>query len=256
VWQVRPDEITGWLAIEIREAESLLNGFWVIHSRTGAVVLRDYQAPEGWWAGLDDLYDGLLYLHGKGNQRYGRHGGISAIAPATGQICWQQPDFSFYGLTDQALVVRPAGEETLDFVALDRKTGRRLMDLPGLTDVKSMLASFNVRRQQYYLVPGFYPADQPYFQDLATFIQMKLGEEAVLGIDFLETGRYFVIGYYVPARAPQMHYRVAAFSLAGDLLLQQELAADCEGIGSDYFFILRDTLILIKNRGTLLGFGL
>jgi hypothetical protein len=256
VWRVRPDEKTGWLAIEVRDADSLMNGFQVIQSQTGAAVLSDYQAPEGWWSGLDDLYDGWLYLHGKGNQRYGRHQGITAVDPATGQICWQQPDFSFYGLTAEALVVRKAGEESLDFTALDRQTGHILSDLPDVADVKRMLDTFHARRQESNLVPGFYPAAQPYFKDLDTFIRMKLAEEPVLGIDFLETGRYFVLGYYVPAAGAKMHYRVAAFSLRGDLLLQQELAADCEGIGSDYFFILQDTLILIKNRRTLLGFAL
>jgi hypothetical protein len=256
VWQLRPDEKTGWLAIELRDADTLMNAFQVIHSQTGVPVLTDYQAPEGWWSGLDDLYDGLLYLHGKGNQRYGRHAGITAVNPATGLICWQQPDFSFYGLTDGSLVVRSAGEESLDFKALDPKTGLVLADLPDVGEVKSRLAAFNARRLQANLVPGFYPADQPYFKDLATFIHRHLTQEALRGIDFLETGRYFVLGYYVAAAGTKMHYRVAAFSLAGDLLLQQELAADCEGIGSDYFFILRDTLILIKNKRTLLGFVL
>jgi hypothetical protein len=256
VWQLRPDEKTNWLAIEMREADSLLNNFQVIDCQTGALVLTDYQAPEGWWAGLDDLYDGLLYIHGQGNQRYGRHQGITALDPATGSMRWQQPAFSFYGLTDQALVVRQAGEEALDFLALDRKTGQLLGTLPDVADVKNKMSQFNDQRQLYNLVPGFYPAGQAYFQDLAAFIQLKLGETAVQGIDFVETGRYFVVGYYVPAAGTQMHYRVAAFSLAGDQLLHQELAADCEGIGSDYFFILQDTLILIKNRRTLVGFRL
>ena len=256
MWQLRPDEKTNWLAIEVRDADSLMNGFQVIHSQTGQAVLTDYQAPEGWWSGLDELYDGLLYLHGKGNQRYGRHQGITALAPATGHICWQQPALSFYGLTEEVLVARQAGEESLDFVALDRRTGHLLSALPDMAAVKSMLSQFGLRRQQARLVPGFYPQDQPYFKDLAAFIQWKLGVEAVLGIDFLETGRYFVVGFYVPGAGAKMHYRVAAFSLAGDLRLQQELAADCEGIGSDYFFILQDTLILIKNRRTLSGFQL
>jgi hypothetical protein len=256
VWQVRPDEKTGWLAVEVRDADSLMNGFWVVDSRSGAAVLRDYQAPEGWWAGLDELYDGLLYLHGRGNQRYGRHAGITVVAPATGQVCWQQPAYSFYGLTTQALVVRQAGEESLDLLALDRKSGHLLGPLPDVAAVKAMLGAFHDRRLQDNRVPAFYPAGQPYFQDLATFIDLKLDEQVVLGVDFLETDRYFVLGYYGPAAGAKMHYRVAAFTLSGDLLLQQELAADCEGIGADYFFILQDTLILIKNRRTLSGFGL
>jgi hypothetical protein len=256
VWQLRPDEQTSWLGIEVRDADSLMNGFHVIDSRTGAALMADYQAPEGWWSGLDDLYDGLLYLHGKGNQRYGRHEGITVVDPTTGLLCWQQPDFSFYGLTDEALVVRKAGEESLDFTALDRKTGQILGVLPDVADVKSKMAAFNARRQLANRVPGFYPADQRYFQDLAAFVQMKLATQAVLGIDFLETGRYFVVGYYMAVAGAPMRYQVAAFSLEGELLLQQVLATDCEGIGSDYFFILQDTLILIKNRRTLLGYAL
>lgn len=257
VWQLRPDEKSSWLAIELRDADSLMNSFQVIHSQTGAVVLADYQAPAGWWAGLDELYDGVLYLHGKGSQRYGRHQGITAVDPATGKINWQQPDYSFYGLTEAMLVARQASDESLELMALDPKTGLLLSALPDVADVKNRMSAFNNRRQQDNLVPGFYPQDQHYFKDLATFVHQKLGQEAMLGIDFLETGRYFVVGYYVAAPgAGKMHYRVAAFSLEGDLLLEQELAADCEGIGSDYFFILQDTLILIKNRRTLLGFRL
>lgn len=256
VWQLRADEKTGWLAVELRDADSLMNAFHVVHSRTGATVLHNYQTPEGWWSGLDELYDGRMFLHGKGNQRYGRHQGITALEPATAQVCWHQPGFSFYGLTKDFLVARPAGEEALELVGLDYPTGRVLENAPAPADLKARLLDLQLERQQHHLVPAFYPESQVYFQDLATFIREQLKQEALLGIDFLETGRYFVLGYYVAGGQAGMHYQVAAFTLTGKRLLLQELAQDCKGIGADYFFILQDTLILIKNRRTLLGFGL
>lgn len=256
VWQLRPDEKTSWLAVELRDADSLMNAFHVVHSRSGMAVLANYQAPEGWWAGLDELYDGMMYLHGKGNQRYGRHLGITALDPARGRVVWQQPAFSFYGLTRDLVVARPAGEEALELLGLDPASGEVLENSLDATQIKAGLLAFQHERQQQHLVPAFYPESQVYFRDLATFICRHLNQEALLGIDFLETGRYFVLGYYVAGGETGMRYQVAAFTLAGELLLQQELARDCKGIGSDYFFILQDTLILIKNRKTLLGFGL
>ncbi|MGV3641742.1 MAG: DUF4905 domain-containing protein, partial [Adhaeribacter sp.] len=222
VWQLRPDEKTSWLAVELRDADSLMNAFHVVHSRSGAAVLANYQAPEGWWAGLDELYDGRMYLHGKGNQRYGRHLGITALDPATGQVVWQQPAFSFYGLSRNLVVARPAGEEALELLGLDPASGQVLENSLDATQIKAGLLAFQQERQQQHLVPAFYPESQVYFRDLATFISRHLQQEALLGIDFLETGRYFVLGYYVAGGETGMRYQVPAFTLAGELLLQQE----------------------------------
>ena len=256
IWQIRFDEKTGWLAIETRDADTLQNAFYVVDSRTGKFIISDYKPKAGWWSGLEDIYSGCLYLHQSNNQQYGQHEGIMALNAGTGKKLWELPFYSFYGLATDYLLAKELNQETNELVRLDYGTGTRIAGSLPLTEAKAALNFFQAQRQQLSRVPSHYPENNEFFPELQLFLQNTTNPEAALAIDYLETNRYFVMGFYQTQPDLKYTYRVAVFSLSGELLLQEKLNNDVAGIGLDNFFILNDTLILSKNKDTLVGFGL
>jgi len=255
IWQIRADEKNNCLALETREADTLQNAFYVLDAQTGRFILPAFN-PVGWGGGLEDIYAGFLYLHRSTNKKYGRHEGIIAIESKTGTILWERPNLSFYGLTPDYLVGKESQQETADMVTLDFKTGIFMTEPLSSSETLVALHNFQSTRQQATRGAHHYPENNMYFPDLSLFLQEKTGIQAVLAIDYLETSTYFVIGYYVAQPNGKYDYQLAVYSLNGDLLLTENLKSDSTGIGIDNFFILNQTLVLIKDRNLLLGYVL
>lgn len=253
---MRPDEKQNWLAVETRNADSLQNAFYVIEGFTGKLLLADFKSRTSWWSGLQDMYAGQMYVHLDSNERFGGHRGIMAVEGASGKVSWEQPVYRFYALTEQYLLAWEAVEDATAYIPLDLISGQKLPFTVYPAEAKVIITAFNLKRQQVCQVPSSYSASSLYFKDLELFLQNRLGQNAVQSVDYLETGRFFVTGFYTEQANKQLTYWVAVFSLAGELLLQEQLVTGAKGIGTDNFFILQDTLILIKNKNTLLGFGL
>jgi len=256
IWQIRFDEKTGWLGIEARAADILQNAFYVIDSRSGDFMLSDYKPKAGWWSGLEDIYNGSLYLHLGNNQQFGRHEGILALNAGTGEMRWERPAYSFYGLTAHYLLAKELNQENPNLIGLDYLTGSIVSDALTSTQAHTDLSAFQAQRVLLAKVPGHYPADNMFFPELQLFLQKKIGTVAMLAIDYLETNRYFIMGYYHTLPYLKYTYQVAVFSLAGELLLQEELISNTDAISLDNFFILNDTLILAQNKDLLLGYAL
>jgi len=252
---MRFDEKKGWLGIETRDADTLQNAFYVVDTQSGNLVLADYKPKAGWWSGLEDIYGGCLYLHRGNNQQYGQHEGIMAVNAVSGQTLWEQPHYSFYGLATDYLLAKESDQDLNEFVYLDYETGTKIPAALTLSEIKAALSHFQAQRQQQSKVPSHYPENNVFFAELQLFMQETINTEAVLAMDYLETGRYFVIGYYQKQPDSKYTYQVAVFSITGALLLQEKLKTDATGIGLDNFFILNDTLILSKNKDSLLGYG-
>jgi len=256
IWQIRFDEKTGWLGVETRDADTLQNAFYVIDSQNGSFVLDDYKTKEGWWSGLEDIYNGCLYLHRSNNQQFGQHAGILALDADTGNMLWEQPLYSFYGLAQEYILAEEPDQDATNLVRLDYRTGTIIPGFIPLTETRISLNEFQARRQQVSKVPSHYQENNIFFPELQLFLQEVTRTKAVLAIDYLETDQYFVIGYYQTQPDLKYTYRLAVFDLNGKLLLQEKLKSNVTGIGLDNFFILNNTLIFNKYKDTLVGYGL
>ncbi|MDB5262170.1 MAG: hypothetical protein JWQ14_1451 [Adhaeribacter sp.] len=250
IWQLRLEAATGQVAIECRDADTLQTSFAVFAAHNGVLVLRNYKPANAWWTGLAEIRAGLLYLQGMTTKGIGRPAGITAVGATDGQVKWQRPEFSFYGLTATAILALPAAGESAELTSLNPQTGE-------ITEsgIKMAVAATQlIATQPTVQVPQHYPVDNAYFIYLKEFIYQKTGVLAHTAIDYLENEKYIALGFYPAAENQSQVYRVVLFSLSGEWLLQEDLGKELTGIGPDNFFIFQDTLILFKNKKSLLGY--
>src|SRR5688572_4370832 len=63
IWKIASDELTGWLALEIRNADALQAEFAVVDPLSGQLIISEYRMPERWWVRLKSVQGGFLEIH-------------------------------------------------------------------------------------------------------------------------------------------------------------------------------------------------
>lgn len=254
IWQLRFDDVTGLIAVECRDADSLQTSFGVFKGITGKVVLQSYKPVKAWWKNLADIRAGIMYLQGVAAKGVGKSVGIFAVDATNGQEKWELPEYSFYGLTPTEVLVLPGAGESTDLTGIQVETGKETNTSGSIAEMQKRITSFRQQRFQTLQVPQQYPTQSAYFPDLQAFIKSKTGLTAQGAIDYLEFNNTIAIGFQPLLENNQLTYQLALFSMAGDIYLHENLGKDLAGIGTDSFFIFQDTLILLKNRNSLLGY--
>jgi hypothetical protein len=250
IWQLRFEEATGLVAVECRDAETLQVSFSAFNAKNGELVLQNYKPANAWWTGLAGIRAGLLYLQGVAAKGVGRPAGITAVAITDGQVKWQLPEYSIYGFAANELLVLPASAESMELIPLIPETGEVIRSGLDITGGQTEL----VKSRESLQIPQQYAEGSSYFNDLKEFILRETGCVAHSAIDYLETDRHIVLGFYPEKQEQNQVYRLFLFTISGVCLLQEDLGKDLSGIGTDNFFIFQDTLILFKNKSSLLGY--
>ncbi len=258
IWQIKIDEISGLAAVEVKDPTNLITSYSIISLETGAFLLEGFRAKELWWSGLEFFHDNILYLHGYTGSKTGNHKGIQAYQSTTGELRWQNQEVSFVGFTDAGLWVQPVLSETNEFLnLLHLLTGEILQTGIPFAEAQKYITNFHKNKDNSFYTPNQYPETNPYFKDLSQLIIHKTKDKPVLSIDYCETNRNFVTGYYTNQRDNgNYNYSLIIFDGEGKVLLEDIIETNLTGIGSDNFFIFRETLILIKNRKALHGYPL
>jgi len=254
IWQLRFDDVADLVGVECRDADLLKTSFWVFERTTGKLLLDNYNASAGWRASLADIRTSILFLQGLNPAGLGKHSGLMAINVNTGALRWQHEQYSFYNLTANQLLVLPNNLESAELIGLNIGTGAVVGIAGSIAQAQVPVEELKAQRLKTLQLPLHYGLESRYFATLSQFIYQKIGLKAAFALDYLETETCFAIGYYPETDNPAKQYWLALFSIAGELLLHEELGKELTGIGPDNFFIFRDTLILIKYKKSLVAY--
>ncbi len=256
VWQMRPDDEENLLALEIRDGDRLQTEFAVVALDTGNLVGAPYRAPENWWVGLEDTQNRQIYLHGFADRKVGSHQGITAVAIDTRQIRWQQERGVYFGLVDkQHLIARPAPEEADSYMILDSLTGQIVETAVTPDRAHAMVANYTQQRAAKAHYPVHHPEESKHFALLGQFITGKTGHLPVGAIDYLESGTFFALAYYVPVATRKLKHTLGVYWVQdGSQLLEIVLAEAGAGIITGSFFMMQETLIFVQEQHTLVGY--
>ncbi|WP_240676204.1 DUF4905 domain-containing protein [Botryobacter ruber] len=250
VWRMKLDTATDRLALEVRDGDVLLACFYSFDCRSFALAQLNLQQQTVWWQGLEDAQDGLVFLHGYGDRKLGQHKGITART-GDGTQRWEEQELAFYGIGAEGLYAFAVAHPEEGFQLLDLQTGQ-----PKEADISQQaaaaaVADFFGARYNKCVYPVLYLEGEPYFLTVQAFLADRLGVQAVKGIEYAETNSCILVSYYLPGAENKLANEVAVFDLEGNLLLSETLAAGLSGIGSDTFFIFKDSLYFIQNKTIL-----
>lgn len=253
---MRPDYEQELLALELRDGDRLQTAFVVVDGATGQAK-APYRAPENWWIGLEEISWRLLFLHGFGDRKVGAHQGITAVTADTNQVLWQQEQVVFYGLAaNESIIAYPDKTEKDFFISLAAQTGALLETGISREQAYAAVADFEKKRTATGYFPVHHPAGSAHFTLLRQFILSRSGREAVGAVDYLETEDYLVVGYYEPTTTGTWQHILGVYALAsGALLFEEVLTANGMGLSTQAFLVVKNTLLFIQERNTLVGYS-
>lgn len=251
VWRMALDAEGNRLALEIRDGDVLLAHFYTLE--LAHFTLTQLNTPEepAWWLGLEDAHQGMVLLHGYGDRKLGQHKSITALHGPKNQISWQQPAKAFYGISKAGIVLYDPEQPEAGFEIADTSSGEIIQTGLAQQQALQLVEQYTSQRFKKHISPDLYLEGEPYFEQVQVFLEQQLGVTAIAGIEYAETDHAIIISYYTSAGKETWQNKLAAWTLAGELLLQIELAAGLSGIGSDTFFIFEGRLYFIKEKVSL-----
>lgn len=124
IWRVYPTGST-WIAGEERDTEKKRATFFCLNRLTGEVAWSG-QLLSDWWVGVEAVTEGVMILHGFATPDMPMHKGITVVDLPTGKLLWEQPDFTFEALGEDAVVgsLGPHGRKR--YTAMEVRSGRVL----------------------------------------------------------------------------------------------------------------------------------
>jgi hypothetical protein len=254
VWRLRVDTVAGLVAVENRDAGLLQASFSVVQAETGALAVTNLHAPENWWVGLEAVHHRMLFLHGYADRQTGQHQGIWGYDGATGKLRWALEQLRYYGLGEQYLIAeKPTGGDQPHFLSVDFRKGTILNPELGTEETHEALAKANRRLAGQFEVPTQYASGADYFNLLQDFVAERREVLPVKVIDYLETEKFIFIGYYCVSSSGKMANKLAIFTLEGDFVREECLAAEVEGTGAETFFFFRGKIFFVQNGKSLLS---
>jgi hypothetical protein len=254
IWNILPDEAQQRLLIETRNADLQQAEVYSLDLQKEELLpLLPLPAGIHWWLGLEAACEGIAILHTYANEQDPGHTGVYGYDMGTGEALWQNTNVSYLGSKPGQVLVQ---DITSRQVVLLSSTGGQVLQTS--TPESELISSFEAYRQDRYKIPRFplhYPAKHAYFEPVSHFIKIKTGHTAIEGADYLETDRYIIISYYT-LEDTTLANRLLVTDTAGSIVLQDILALNLIGIGTDTFFILDQLLLFIKNKNELYSYVL
>ncbi|QNF31423.1 DUF4905 domain-containing protein [Adhaeribacter swui] len=256
IWQIRPDFEQELLAIELRDGDRLQTEFILLDVKTGQAG-APYQAPENWWVGLEDTNWRVFFLHGFADRKVGAHVGITAVSADKQQILWQHNEAVFYGLVEGGKVLaQPDKTEKAKFIALDAHSGAILENAIPREQAEAAVAAFARTRAQRGFYPVPYPVESEYFNLLSRFVLTRTGRQVAGIIDYLEVGKFLILSYYEAAPDDKWKNWLGLFAAeTGVLVWEQVINDSLAGWGTSSFFVMKNTLLFITEKDTLVGYS-
>ena len=239
VWNTLASVKNNLLLVEVRDNDKRKATFSALENDRGEFLWRDVEFDEPWWVSLaataGDVVLFTMYLETNNPDKKA----IFAYHIFNREILWWNNDFSLTSVSDGYAtgVTSKFGVKT---ITLDISTGNEVEDAG-----KPQIGDEVVRPQQYL-------DDNAYFATVKTFLGRKFNLLPVLALEYLEYDSNIFISFYI--QEPGLANYLYILSADGEILLNQKLGDQLNGIGLDTFFVLSGCVIFIKNKVELFSY--
>lgn len=120
IWKVRIDTRQNTAVAEIRNGAEYTTSFHVIDLTAQKPIITDWVLHEPWLIGIEDVHNGILYVHQYRSPEIPEHHGIYAYDIRTKILLWEQPQLSWLKRTNFSILAHYLTQEGVrQFVELD-----------------------------------------------------------------------------------------------------------------------------------------
>ncbi len=240
IWKQFIDTSTNQLVIEVRNADLHQVSFHTIDLNTGNVVNAIEPEDETWWLGIEDVCDGKIIVHGYESEQSPIHHRVYCFDAFTGEQLWKNEEVYFYQKEAQSLWVN-SKENVFQRLAL--ATGKVL------EETENVPADNLIK--QFVELPFHYTEENTHFLTLTQFLEQQQQIQAVKAIEYWESASRIVISYYICDDSQKLENYLLILSTDGEILFQDCLESQLNGIGMDTFYVYKNQLFFIQEKKIL-----
>jgi len=236
-------------------------------------MLKDEQGNEigeGWWVGLELVYDNLFYLHGYVAPRIPEHRGLWAFDATSARLVWKDESVSFVARSGgELLVYRPVDSDAFaerHYFILDALTGEKLRDVSTAEADKFRDQSQDFATAQGVELPTRHNNFSPDFERVKSLAEkVTSAKNVVAGYDCIELGATTLLGYHEQTEKMVltqngMPIKALTYTLfvieSGEVVYRDTLGDSMSGLLTDGFFVRKNRLYYTKHQDTLVAFDL
>jgi hypothetical protein len=252
IWKISVDVQQEILVLELRDHDQHSVDFAAIDLKSNKVLWKGVKLEETWWLGLDQCYNGRVYLHTYKDPQNPEHEGIVALDIHTGKLAWKDISKTFNHVSGDQLIVTEGQEDARRYLKLNPADGKQIGEI-SLKEVFKMTSDKKETESGKIRNPFHFSSEHPYFSRITGFVKEITGEQPVIAADYMENGEQVIISFYLYSTDGMSNYLILVDE-EGKVLLRECLGTHIKGIGFDTFFVFEKTLIFIKEKKELIFF--
>jgi hypothetical protein len=251
IWRVLTDDVEDLLVVELRDKKERKTYFSVIDLLKHKLLWTDKSFDDPWWISMGAAHKGKVVFFYYEDEKQPTQRGFFVYDIFQQTKLWENHEYAYYTLLkeEDALVVFKRGELLPKYSALNLHTGKP----QSINNPKQ-----GIRRlfEQMAVSPLQYNEHHPHFDTLAQFVQIFSKENYPQKvIDYIELDDWHILGYYLK-NGNYFDYYLLVSDNEGTPYLHFMLDSKLRNTYADLFFVLKNELIVIKNRTELISFQL
>lgn len=251
IWRVIADDVEELLIVELRDKKERKAYFSVIDLIKHKLLWTGKSFDDPWWISMGAAHKGKIVFFYYEDEKQPTQRGFFVYDVFRQTKIWESHEYAYYTLLkeEDALVVFKRGELLPKYSALDLHSGKpQSINRP----------KQGIRRlfEQMAVSPLQYNEHHPHFDTLTQFIQIFAKDKYPQRvIDYIELDDWHILGYYLP-NGNYFDYYLLVSDADGTPYLHFMLDHKLRNTYADLFFVLKNELIVIKNRTELISFQL
>ena len=254
IWRILPTSEKK-LVIEERNIETKEVFFSCLEINSGKNIFKEFQLEEKNWAGIESVYNNIIFFHTYGKPDMPAHKNIIAFDILSQTIIWQNDNYVFSFVNEDKVYCYQQKFETRVFYALDYLTGNVVEEFGN--DVSTM-NQIRVKideefENQNYLFPEYFMRDTIPVEDYQKYLEQVLAENVVKGdLSFLLSKNLLFYNYHEVNKSNTFDNIFVAVDLRnGKILLKETLDKNLVNLMPESFFVKDDLLFLIVDKTKL-----
>jgi len=193
---------------------------------------------ENWWVTVYAFVDDVIVFQIFNDSQNIDERSVFGFDIHSQQAIWSVDDINVRGLRGYALSLK-ANDDEASFFSVDIRTGSEITGEMAVFSDKNMISGL--------ILPFHYTGDSDYFNTVGRFLKEFSTINLIGACDYLEyKGLIFISAH--EKLEQNLTNRLYVFNSAGELVLEEVLAANSKGLASDTFYIVNEQLIFVKEK--------
>lgn len=241
IWRLIPTN-TQKLVIEERDVEEKQVYFTCLSLIDGKVLMNEFQLEEKFWAGIETVYEDIIYFHLFPKPDMPIHKGIIAVDVNTKSIIWQKNDLVFYSMVENKLLCYKQNFESKYFYSVNPQTGKITEELG--SETKNVLSLPENNFSDYLFPERIIQSDLMQKEKYEHLIS-----KVIKGfINLLDYNGYSFLNYHELNKSNNFANKFEIIDSEGKIIFNETLNKNIDKLEPDSYFIKGSCLYLLLEK--------